>query len=49
MSARYRVAMVTTTITIIAGICHRLNKEPSDNEYDQTGRAFRLSVTSLGR
>ena len=31
---------------ITKGYVSRLNKEPSDNEYDQTGRAFRLSVTS---
>lgn len=31
---------------ITKGYVSRLNKEPSDNAYDQTGRAFRLSVTS---
>ena len=33
--------------TIISkGYVSRLNLEPMDNQYDQTGRAFRLSVTS---
>ena len=31
---------------ITKGYVSRLNLEPMDNQYDQTGRAFRLSVTS---
>jgi hypothetical protein len=32
---------------ITKGYVSRMNKEPSDSQYDQTGRSYRLSITSL--
>ena len=32
---------------ITKGYVSRMNKEPLDSQYDQTGRAYRLSITSL--